>query len=196
MNRVFLCTGFLACAFLPPPAATQDVDNLDDHLRFLKPLMAHPWEGGFVGGDAPDLTISLRFESVLAGKAVKYTREVADLDYISETHFYWNPSREEVLFLALNTRGIVGEGVVSMQDGAIVLRGVDQWPESSIESRTVLRLDGEGVLRDTFSRKEGGEWVPGHIQEFIPNTQGGSKDPKNGEGPVLPAADVTTPRWR
>ena len=173
MNRVFVWTGFLACSFLPASAATQDIDKLDDHLRFLEPLMGHLWEGGFVGGDAPDFTISLRFESVLAGTVVKYTREVVELGYISETHFYWDPGRGEVLFLALNTRGIVGEGVVSMEDGDIVLRGVDQWPDRSIEARTVLRLDGEGVLRDTFSRKEGGEWVPGHIQEFRAKTRGG-----------------------
>jgi hypothetical protein len=98
---------------------------------------------------------------------------VAELGYLSETHFYWSPSRGEVRFLALNSRGIVGEGVASVQDGAIVLRGVDQWPESSTESRTVLQLDEEGVLRDTFSRMEEGEWVPGHVQEFVARSRGG-----------------------
>lgn len=180
MNRAFAWTGFLVCCLLPASAAPQGFATLDDHLRFLEPLMGRPWEGGFVGGDAADLLISLRFEPVLAGKAVKYTREVAELNYLSETHFYWSPGREEVLFLSLNSRGIVGEGVVSKEDGAIVLLGVDQWPESSVESQTVLRLDDEGVLRDTFSRKEGGEWVPGHIQEFTAKIQGDSDSREQG----------------
>lgn len=173
MNRAIVWTGFLVCSSLPGSAVAQDVENLDSHLRFLEPLMGRLWEGGYVGGDDADLIISLRFESVLAGKAVKYTREAAELGYISETHFYWDPSREEVLFLALNSRGIVGEGVASMQGGAIVLRGVGHWPDSSIESQTVFRIEEEGILRDTFSRKEGGEWVLGHIQEFIARTHGG-----------------------
>ncbi|MFH1833780.1 MAG: hypothetical protein ABH877_02045 [bacterium] len=136
-------------------------------------MIGHQWEGGFVGGNAPDLVISLRFEPVLAGRAVRYTRKAAELGYVSETLFYWSPNREEVLFLALNSRGIVGEGVASMQDGAIVLLGVDHWPEGSIESKTLWHLDEDGVLRDTFTRMEDGQWVPGHIQEFIA---------KNGDG--------------
>jgi hypothetical protein len=173
MNRAFVWTGILASSFLPASGAAQAVNELDDHLRFLEPLLEHAWEGGFVGEAAADLIISLRFEPVLAGKAVKYTREVAELGYVGETHFYWSPTRGEVLFLALNSRGIVGEGIASMEDGVIVLRGLDQWPERSIEFRTVLRLDEQGVLRDTFSRMEGGEWVPGHIQEFVAKEGGG-----------------------
>jgi hypothetical protein len=30
----------------PESAAAQDIDRLDDHLRFLEPLMGHRWEGG------------------------------------------------------------------------------------------------------------------------------------------------------
>ncbi|MGD2123330.1 MAG: hypothetical protein PVJ76_16375, partial [Gemmatimonadota bacterium] len=167
--------GALACSFLPVSGAAQSADELDENIRFLAPLMGHLWEGGFVGEHSGDLVISLRFEPVLAGKAVRYTREVASLDYVSETHFFWSPVREEVLYLALNSRGIVGEGVVSMQDGAIVLLGVDQWPEQSVESRTVLELDEDGILRDTFFRKDGGEWVRGHVQEFT--VRAGETDP-------------------
>jgi len=170
---LFLFAAFLGVFSLDPIDA-QPVAELDDHLLILEPLLGHLWEGGYVGGNDADLVISLRFEPVLAGKAVRYTREVPELGYSSETRFFWDPGREEVRFLALNSRGIVGEGVVSMQDGAIVLLGVDQWPEGSIESRTVLRLDEDGVLTDTYSRREGGEWVPGHIQEFVARRQGGA----------------------
>lgn len=174
MRRTLALTAILACSFPPVSSAAQDAEKLDSHLRFLEPLMGHMWEGGFVGEDSPDLVISLRFEPVLAGKAVRYTREVPDLGYSSETHFYWDPGRKEVLFLALNSRGIVGRGVASVRDGSIVLLGVDQWPESSNESRTVLQIEPEGVLRDTFFRKEGEDWVRGHVQEFTARTQGGT----------------------
>ena len=166
-NRSFVWIGFLVFSFLPAPVAAQSTAELDEHLRFLEPLIGPVWEGGFVGEEAADLVISLRFEPVLSGRAVKYTRVAAELGYVSETHFYWSPAREEVRFLALNTRGIVGGGAVSVQDGAIVLHGVDQWPEGSVESKTVWQLDEEGVLKDTFTRVEGGTWVQGHVQEFI-----------------------------
>lgn len=168
MKRDLTWKGSLACCFLPALAGGQDVSELDDHLRFLEPLMTHMWEGGFTEGDGAGLVISLRFEPVLSGRAVKYTRDAPELGYVGETHFYWSPSREEVLFLALNSRGIVGEGVVSMQDGTIVLEGVDCWPEgNSIEYRRLWHIDEAGVLKDTYHRKEDGEWVLGHLQEFI-----------------------------
>lgn len=168
MNRALAWTGLLACCLLPALVEAQDVGELDDHLRFLEPLVGQIWEGGFTEGDGAGLVISLRFEPVLSGRAVKYTREAAELGYVGETHFYWSPGREEVLFLALNSRGIVGEGVASMQDGAIVLEGVDHWPDgNTIEYRKLWHFDDEGVLKDTYTRKEDGEWVLGHIQEFI-----------------------------
>jgi hypothetical protein len=166
MKRAVAWAGILGCSFFAASPTGPDLAGLDEHLRFLEPLIGRQWEGGFVGEETPDVVISLRFEPVLEGRAVKYTREVAALGYASETRFYWSPSRDEVLFLELNSRGIVGEGVASIQDGAIVLRGVDQWPGGSMESKTVLHLDAVGVLRDTFTRMEDGEWVPGHIQEY------------------------------
>jgi hypothetical protein len=35
-----------------------------------------------------------------------------------------------------------------------------------MEFKTLLQLDADGVLNDTFTRKEKGEWVHGHSQEF------------------------------
>ena len=74
MKRAFVWTGILACSFLPAFAYEPDVAELDPHLRFLEPLIGHQWEGGYVGEGASDLVISLSFEAVLEGKAVKYTR--------------------------------------------------------------------------------------------------------------------------
>ena len=49
----------------------------------------------------------------------------AEIGFFSETHFYWSPSRDEVLFISLNSRGIVSEGVAHWQDGTMpVLMGV------------------------------------------------------------------------
>ena len=147
------------------PSASKGAE-LDKHLQFLKPLIGLNWEGGFIGDNAPDLAITLNFEPVLAGKAVKYSRTAAEIGFFSETHFYWSPNRDEVLFISLNSRGIVSEGVAHSRDGGIVLFGDSHRPEKSTEFKTVLHIGSNGVLRDTFTRKKNGAWVPGHQQEF------------------------------
>jgi hypothetical protein len=147
-------------------ASVSNGTELDEHLRFLEPLIGQNWEGGYIGEDAPDLVISLRFEAVLEGKAVKYTREAPAADFFSETYFYWSPNRDVVYFLNLNSRGIVGEGVASSQDGYIELRGENHWAEGSMDFKTLLQVEPTGILTDTFTRKRSGEWVQGHYQEF------------------------------
>ncbi len=123
--------------------------------------------GGFVGAGTSDLVISLSFAQILDGKAVKYTREAKAANFAGVTHFYWSPDRGEVCFLSLNSRGIVGEGVVMSEGGGIVLRGNSHWPDRTVEFETILRIGPKGTLTDTFKRKENGEWVVGHVQEFV-----------------------------
>jgi hypothetical protein len=140
--------------------------ELDGHLKFLSPLIGKEWIGGYVGSESSDIRIVLLFEQVLGGRAVRYIREVEAADFSGVTHFYWNPGRKEVCFISLNNRGIVGEGIVSAENGKIILRGESHRPEKTIEFITTLEIDPEGILRDTFLRKQDGEWVQGHLQEF------------------------------
>ena len=141
--------------------------ELDEHLLPLQPLIGVEWLGGYIGSDAPDLEISLSFEQILDGKAVRYTREAVAANFTAVTHFYWNSNRGELCFLNLNNRGIVGEGVVTIEDGSLILRGSSHWPDRTMEFETILKIDAEGKLSDTFIRKEDGEWVHGHHQEFL-----------------------------
>jgi len=140
--------------------------ELEEHLHFLQPLMSTDWVGGYVGPDAPDIEILLLFEQLLDGKAVRYTRTAEAANFEAVTHFFWNQERSEVLFLNLNNRGIVGEGVAKFEDGAVVLHGKSYWPDRTEEFKTTLSIGATGTLKDTFIRKEDGEWVPGHVQEF------------------------------
>ena len=141
--------------------------ELDEHLQFLEPLIGEEWVGGYVGAESSDIQIALLFERVLGGNAVRYVREVEAVGYSGLTHIYWNPGREEVCFISLNNRGIVGEGVVNVEGGRIVLRGKSHRADKTIEFKTTLEIDPKGTLRDTFLRIEDGEWVQGHLQEFV-----------------------------
>jgi hypothetical protein len=141
--------------------------ELDEHLQFLGPLIGKEWLGGYVGSESSDIQIALRFEQVLGGSAVRYVREVEAAGFSGLTHFYWNPGRREVCFISLNNRGIVGEGVVNAESGRIVLRGKSYRSDNTIEFKTTLEIDPKGTLTDTFLRKESGEWVQGHLQQFV-----------------------------
>ena len=141
--------------------------ELDEHLRIFQPLLESVWAGGYVGEDAPDLEIVLRFEAILDGMAIRYSRDAEAVDFAAVTHFYWNPDRKEVCFLSLNSRGMVDEGVVESDGDTIVLRGKSIWPDRIVEFKTELHLDEDGTLRDTFTRKENTGWEQGHVQEFV-----------------------------
>ena len=143
--------------------------ELDEHLQFLEPLLGKEWVGGYVGSESSDIEIVLLFEPILDGHAVKYIRNVEATEFSGLTQFYWNPGSGDVRFISLNNRGIVGEGVVSQEDGRIVLHGESYRQDQTTEFKTILAIDAKGTLRDTFLRMEDGEWVQGHLQEFIVN---------------------------
>jgi hypothetical protein len=149
------------------PVLASTAVELDEHLQFLEPLIGKEWIGGYVGSESPDVQIVLRFEQVLGGRVVRYTRQVEALDFSGLTQFYWNPGRDEVCFISLYNRGIVEEGIVSAENGKIILHGKSHRPDKTTEFKTILEIDPKGTLRDTFLRMEGGEWVQGHIQEFV-----------------------------
>lgn len=167
MKRTAIRSFVLSAALLVSLSSSSLADEADESLQFLQPLIGKEWIGGYVGADAPDITISLHFESILDGKSVRYVREAEAANFSAVTHFYWNAGRKEVCFLSLNNRGIVAEGVVKNDGGRIVMQGKSYRPNSTTEFKTTLEIDAKGVLRDTFLRMEGEEWVQGHVQEFV-----------------------------
>ncbi len=163
VERLAIAVLVLWGSIISPSAAVE----LDEHLGFLQPLIGTDWVGGYVGPDAPDLEISLRFEPILDGRAVAYAREAEAAEFSALTHFYWSPDRGEVLFLSLNNRGMVEEGIAEFEGGGVVLRGESHRTDGSTEFETTLEIVEGGTLRDTFLRRKNGEWVQGHVQEFV-----------------------------
>ena len=80
---------------------------------------------------------------------------------------FWHPDRAEVRFLSLTNRGTVGEGYVTSAEGKIILRGHSHRENQTAEFKTVLEIDAQGTLTDTFLRLEDGQLVPGHIQKYV-----------------------------
>ncbi len=148
-------------------ATASSAAELDEHLGFLEPLIGPVWVGGYVGEDAPDLVITMGFEPILDGRAVRCVRQAEGADYSASTRIYWHPGREEVCFVSVDNRGTVAEGIVSAEDGRIVLQGKSHRPDGVTEYETRWEIDVQGTLRDIFLRRQGDEWVQGHVQEFV-----------------------------
>ena len=178
MNGFTKRTIVVVLAWLALFSSSSLAAELTEHLSFLQPLIGTDWVGGYVGAEAPDLEITLRFEPILDGKAVRYIREAAAADFAGVTHFYWSPNRGEACFINLNNRGIVDEGVVASEGGNIVLRGHSHRSDGSVEFKITLSIDATNTLIDTFMRKKANEWVLGHVQEFI-----AKESLHEGEGP-------------
>jgi hypothetical protein len=149
------------------PFSTSQAGELDEHLQFLEPLLNKKWVGGYIGSESPDIEIVLTFEAILDGRVIKYVREADEVGFSNLTHFFWNPGRAEICFISLNNKGIVGEGVVQAMNDKIVLIGKSHRPDTTTEFKTILEIDPSGALRDTFQRMEDGEWVQGHLQQFV-----------------------------
>jgi len=164
MKYLLMISVFVLFVSLSPSLLSAE---LDTQLDLLKPLLDKEWTGGYVGPESADFKFTLRFEQILDGQAVRYSREVPDADFSGLTHFYWNPYRQKVCFLSLNNRGIAGEVIVTSEDGNIVLLGQSFRPDQQpTDFRTTWEIDPDGTLRDTFERLENGKWVQGHVQEF------------------------------
>jgi len=147
--------------------ALAQAEDLEESLEFLQPLMNKAWVGGYVNSPDQDLEITMRWDSILGGKAVRRTIDVPALHFSGETYFYWDRKEERVAFLTLNTRGITSSGTAAKDGKTVTLRGKTYWPDRVMEFRTVVEVLPDGKLRDLFYRMENGEWIQGHHQEFV-----------------------------
>jgi hypothetical protein len=166
MKQVIVRCVFVLLSLLFHFSTTQ-AGELDEHLKFLEPLLSKKWVGGYVGSESPDIELVLNFEKILDGRVVQYIREADAVGFSSLTHFFWNPGREEICFISLNNKGMVGEGVVHVVDGKIILTGKSHRQGKTTEFRTTLEIESGGTLSDTFERMEDGKWVQGHLQQFV-----------------------------
>jgi hypothetical protein len=153
---------------LAPPAQAERPPDLAENLAFLEPLLAHGWTGGFVGENAPDLEITLHYEAMVEGMAVRYTRVAKDADYNAEMFFYWDPSDKIVRFLMFDNKGNVAKGTVDAKGSRFVLNGESHRSDRIVEYKNVFEVLADGRLRDTYTPVNLGPEAHGHVQEFGP----------------------------
>ncbi|MBT5874578.1 MAG: hypothetical protein HOH43_14255 [Candidatus Latescibacteria bacterium] len=148
----FLAFGFTLLLFLPSCLSAQD---LDERLQILKPMMSKQWIGHYVGSTDSEIEHAVRWDSILDGKAVKFTME---------TTYFWDQDREELRFLQLTNRGASSVGTVHFEEDRVTLLG--SGADGASEFKQTFAIGADGTLADYFYREEGGALVQGHFIEY------------------------------
>jgi len=167
MRTVHCPRAFIVALCVVAGTVVAQAGDLEQSLEFLQPLLNKTWVGGYVNSPDSDLEITMRWEPILGGQAVRRTIDVPGLSFSAETYIYWDRKEERVAFLTLNTRGLTSVGTAAKEGETITLRGRTYWPDRVMEFRTVVEVLPDGKLRDLYYHMENGEWVQGHHQEFV-----------------------------
>jgi hypothetical protein len=142
-------------------------DDLDERLQFLEPLIETHWVGRFT--DGPDVAHECRWKPDLDGRAVRYTKEVAELEFSVDGFYYWDSADGRVEFFTLTSNGFVSQGVVSTEGERIVLIGTSVSAERATEFKMTFEVGSDGRLHDRFYRHSGTEWPLGHHIIYAPD---------------------------
>lgn len=162
-----LLTALCAAGPLPALAAGSSADaELAPELEFLRPLVGPSRVGSYIDSAPGELEMTVQWEIVHGGSAVRFTKSVPDADFTAETLYYWDRLDERVRFLTLTNRGIVSSGDVREEHGSIILSGVDVWADHETDFQLTFTLLPDGTVRDVYERFEGNQFVPGHVIEY------------------------------
>jgi hypothetical protein len=164
--RQLLIIALLSAAMLPVASSGGQGQDLDPRLEFLAPLIGTDWVGHFVGSADSTLTHRVRWEAILDGRAVRRVKTVPQAGFATEGYYFWDWERGQVTFVSVSNRGQVTHGIVSTDEGRIVLRGVWRDGEGPHEFVLTLEVLADGRLRDRYENVIDGKRTPGHLIEY------------------------------
>lgn len=113
--------------------------------------------------------ITLKWEVLLNGHAVRLIRAILNSDHRLETTYYWDETAGRIAFLALSNNGVIIKGFVTVLGNGLISEGLQRGPEIDRTSRRTYRLDKDGKLYedDQFRNSDAEEWRRTHISEFV-----------------------------
>jgi hypothetical protein len=149
------------------PAAAQR-PKLDERLSVFAPFIGPTWVGS-IPKDPRMGEITLKWEVLLNGHAVRLIRAILNSDHRLETTYYWDETASRIAFLALSNNGAIIKGFVTVLGNGLISEGPQRGPEIDRTSRRTYRLDKDGKLYedDQFRNSETDEWRRTHISEFV-----------------------------
>ena len=148
---------------------------LDPKLASLEPLLDKEWRGLM---KAPDGTaeweVVCAYRALWDGKAVRYTRTVADLQNAEEGTIYWDDTAKKIAFFSLQSNAVHSSGFLTVEKNVITFEGKMTWPapppepgvKQAFDFRNTFELVSESEMVDKWSQNAFGPWRPGHVISF------------------------------
>jgi len=149
-------------------APEKQAPKLDDRLSILKPFIGPTWLGS-IPSDSRMGEITLKWEVLLNGFAVKLSRHVLKFDHWLETTYFWDESSGKIAYLAILNNGFVSKGFVAGQGEELVSEGDQGGPDVNRKVRRTYKLDKDGKLYedDQFRNSDTDEWRRTHVSVFV-----------------------------
>ena len=151
-----------------PEAPEKQARKLSDKLSVLKPFIGPTWTGS-IPSDSRMGEITLKWEVLLNGFAVRLSRHALKFDHWLETTYFWDESSQKIAYLALSNNGVVIKGYVAGQGAELISEGDQRGPQVNRKVRRIYRLEKDGKLYedDLFRNSDADEWRRTHISIFV-----------------------------
>jgi hypothetical protein len=161
----FVAVALVLIALLQPPLSA----NVPaEHLQFLAPLAGVAWQGQM--RLPPDgkktAAVTVRFELMWGGAAVRYTRAIPDLKFAQEGYFYWDAAAQKTRLFVLDSRGDAGGGDVALADGQVTVTGRLAMGGKEFDYKNTFTIGSDGKLTDRWFQNAAGSWQTGHVIVF------------------------------
>ena len=140
---------------------------LSDSLKILEPLVNKHWVGTLANPqDGRLLEVRRHFQVIWGGSVVKYSSSMQEIDSFSEGYFYWDREAQQVAVFIVNSRGVIQEGGVSLENGVLTLQGTIAFPDIRFDYKNTFEFTPDGRMIDRWFHNAPGTWQPGHVIEF------------------------------
>jgi len=144
--------------------------TLNENLKILEPLLCKNWVGDMKSPDGKQsFRVSLSYEPIWNGDAVKFSRSNPERKTFSEGYFYWDVNEKKIVFLSVSNRGGSMKADVCIEDGKITLKGITTLQNITYDYKNTFEFTSDGKMIDRWFQNASGSWDAGHVVEFIKN---------------------------
>lgn len=140
----------------------------NENLKILEPLLCEKWIGDMKSPDGTQtFKVSLSYEMIWNGEAVKYSRSNPERNTFTEGYFYWDVEEKKIVFLSVSNKGRSSKGYVSIEERKITIQGSATIQNRAFDYKNTFEFTSDGKMIDRWFQNASGTWQPGHVIEFI-----------------------------
>jgi len=151
-----------------------------EKLGILEPLVGKTWVGELRSPDGKTASqVSLRYESLWNGAAVRVSRSNPERKSFSEGYFYWDNEGGGIGFFSVNSLGGPVKADVSTEDGKVCLTGSVTINGKTFDFKNTFELLPNGKMVDRWYQNASGTWNAGHVIEFVESAAAKDKKQPN-----------------